>query len=98
MDSVWWEQATCNESLVQGACIVSHMEATFTRLKPYTNYTFRVAARGLFGKSNYSIESKWVVTDEAGNFHVHNTCNPFIVNLVCSLINPLSPDIKMHPR
>ena len=65
-DSVSWEQATCNQSLVQEACIVTHSEATVTSLKPYTNYTFRVAARSPFGKSNYSRESQLVLTDQTG--------------------------------
>ena len=65
-DSVSWEQATCNQSLVQEACIVTWTEATVTSLKPYTNYTFRVAARSSFGKSNYSRESQLVLTDQTG--------------------------------
>ena len=66
IDSVLWENATCNQSLVQGACIVTWSETTVTSLKPYTNYTFRVAARSSFGQSNFSRESRLVLTDETG--------------------------------
>ena len=69
VDSVSWEEATCNQSLVQGACVVTQSEAAVMVLKPYTNYTFRVVARNPFGRSNYSTASEWVVTDEAGTCH-----------------------------
>ena len=66
VDFVAWEQPTCNNSLVQGACVVTQKQAVLMFLQPYTNYTFRVVARNQFGRSNYSTESKWVLTGEAG--------------------------------
>lgn len=66
VDSVSWIQATCNHSLVPGGCVVTQKQAVITQLKPYTNYTFRVVARSQFGIGNYSTESKWVRTGEAG--------------------------------
>ena len=70
VDFASWENAVCNGSVVTGDCIVIQKQAVILQLKPYTNYTFRVMARGLFGTSNYSAESKMVLTDEAG---VYNT-------------------------
>ncbi len=70
LDFVSWKQATCNDSLVTGGCVITQKQAVITQLKPYTNYTFRVVASGQFGISNYSTESKWVRTSEAG---VYNT-------------------------
>ena len=66
-DSFTWKNATCNQTSVPEACIVQHSEAMVSWLKPYTNYTFRVAAENSFGRSNYSGESKLILTDEAGN-------------------------------
>lgn len=66
VDFVSWKKATCNSSLVQGECVVTQKQAVIIQLKPYTNYTFRVVARDQFGTSNYSAESKMVLTDEAG--------------------------------
>ena len=65
-DSVTWIPAICNNSLVQGACILRQTEAVVHWLKPYTNYTLRVMARSPFRNSNYSSESPLVLTDEAG--------------------------------
>ena len=70
-DSFTWKNATCNQSSVPEACIVQHSEAMVSWLKPYTNYTFRVAAENSFGRSNYSGESKLILTDEAGNCLPH---------------------------
>lgn len=70
-DSFTWKNATCNQSLVLEACIVRHSEAMVSWLKPYTNYTFRVAAENSFGRSNYSGESILILTDEAGNCLPH---------------------------
>ena len=70
-DSFTWKNATCNQSSVPEACIVRHSEAMVSWLKPYTNYTFRVAAENSFGRSNYSGESKLILTDEAGNCLPH---------------------------
>ncbi|XP_044179417.1 receptor-type tyrosine-protein phosphatase S-like isoform X10 [Acropora millepora] len=64
-DAVAWVQATCNNSLVQVACVVNQTEAVVLLLKPFTNYTFRVMAKSRFGNSNYSLESQWVLTGEA---------------------------------
>lgn len=61
-----WKQPACNHSLVQGACVVNQKQAVIVLLKPFTNYTFRVVAKSQFGRSNYSAERKWVMTDEAG--------------------------------
>lgn len=66
-DSFTWKNATCNQSSVLEACIIRHSEAIVSWLTPYTNYTFRVAAENSFGRSNYSGESKLILTDEAGN-------------------------------
>lgn len=60
----------CNGSVVPGDCVITQKEAVIIQLKPYTNYTFRVMARGLFETSNYSTESKMVLTNQAG---VYNT-------------------------
>ena len=65
-DAVAWVQATCNNSLVQAACVVNQTEAVVFLLEPFTNYTFRVMAKSHFGNSNYSLESQWVLTGEAG--------------------------------
>ncbi|XP_068670555.1 receptor-type tyrosine-protein phosphatase F-like [Montipora foliosa] len=64
-DSVTWIPAICNNSLVQGACILRQTEAVVLWLKPYTNYTLRVMARSPFRNSNYSSESPLVLTGEA---------------------------------
>ncbi|XP_067022800.1 receptor-type tyrosine-protein phosphatase delta-like isoform X6 [Acropora muricata] len=64
-DAVAWVQATCNNSLVQAACVVNQTEAVVFLLEPFTNYTFRVMAKSRFGNSNYSLESQWVLTGEA---------------------------------
>lgn len=61
-----WKNAVCNDSVVPGDCVVTQKQAVIIKLKPYTNYTFRVKARDQFGTSNYSTESKMVLTDEAG--------------------------------
>lgn len=70
VDSASWKQATCNHSLVPGDCVVTQKEAVITQLKPYTNYTFRVVAKSQFGISNYSTESKWIRTGEAGVYSI----------------------------
>lgn len=70
LDFVTWKKAVCNGSVVPGDCVITQKEAVIIQLKPYTNYTFRVMARGLFETSNYSTESKMVLTNQAG---VYNT-------------------------
>lgn len=70
VDFVSWKKAMCNGSVEPGGCVITQKRAVIIQLKPYTNYTFRVMARGQFGTSNYSTESKMVLTDEAG---VYNT-------------------------
>ena len=70
MDFASWKKALCNGSVVPGDCIITQKQAVIIQLKPYTNYTFRVMARGQFGTGNHSTESKMVLTDEAG---VYNT-------------------------
>jgi len=70
VDFASWKKAVCNGSVVLGDCVVTQKQAVIIQLKPYTNYTFRVIARGQFGTSNYSTESKMVLTNEAG---VYNT-------------------------
>ena len=92
-DSFTWKNATCNQSSVPEACIVRHSEAMVSRLKPYTNYTFRVASENSFGRSNYSGKSKLILTDEAGN------CLPrgiFFFFFVLILINLHFPLCSVH--
>ena len=87
-DSFTWKNATCNQSFVREACIVQHSEAMVSWLKPYTNYTFRVAAENSFGRSNYSGESKLILTDEAGNCLPRGIFSFFFVLILIHL--PLS--------
>ena len=87
-DSFTWRNATCNQSFVREACIVQHSEAMVSWLKPYTNYTFRVAAENSFGRSNYSGESKLILTDEAGNCLPRGIFSFFFVLILIHL--PLS--------
>ena len=80
MDFVSWKKAMCNGSVVPGDCVITQKQAVIIQLKPYTNYTFRVMARGQFGTSNYSPESKMVLTDEAG---VYNTGASYSAGMQC---------------
>ena len=66
VDFISWKKAMCNASVEPGDCVTTQEQAVIIELKPYTNYKFRVMARGLFGTSNYSTESEIVLTDEAG--------------------------------
>ena len=84
-DSFTWKNATCNQSSVPEACIVQHSEAMVSWLKPYTNYTFRVAAENSFGRSNYSGESILILTDEAGNCFPHAIFFSFFVLISINL-------------
>ena len=84
-DSFTWKNATCNQSSVPEACIVRHSEAMVSWLKPYTNYTFRVAAENSFGRSNYSGESILILTDEAGNCLPHAIFFSFFVLISINL-------------
>ena len=84
-DSFTWKNATCNQSSVPEACIVQHSEAMVSWLKPYTNYTFRVAAENSFGRSNYSGESILILTDEAGNCLPHAIFFSFFVLISINL-------------
>ena len=93
VDSVTWEQPTCNHSLVQGACVVTQKQAVIISLAPYTNYTFRVVAKSQYGRSNYSAESGWVVTDEAGiHVYMYIVLKEILINILsfsCEEVNSL---------